>query len=287
MNGRTPSLRRRRALVAVLLTAAAFATVTPAMSTSANAAATTLRAAKKYPAVRTLLVAGASDLRPAFEELGRRFTATTGTEVTFSFGSSGQLAQQIINGAPFDVFASADVGFVDRVLDKGIGDRTTKSTYAFGRLALWTPPGGAPLSSVGELGDAAITRLAIANPDHAPYGVAAVQALTSAGIYASVTDRLVYGENVSDAYRLATSGNADAALVSLSLVIANAKGGRYITVPAEAHRPLEQALVVTASGKRAAAARAFAALVRSKDGRTVMRKFGFLLTGDAAPPASA
>lgn len=285
---------KRRGLALLIAAAAAVATGTSATAATNTAAATkttattqTTAATKKYPEVSTLLVAGASDLRPAFEKLGRRFTATTGTKVTFSFGSSGQLARQIINGAPFDVFASADVGFVDRVLAAGIGDRTTKSTYAFGRLALWTPPGSPQLSSVSELGDASIKRIAIANPDHAPYGVAAVQTLTSARIYDSVKNRLVYGENVSDAYRLGTSGNADAALVSLSVVLADAKGGRYLIVPAEGHRPLQQALVVTATAPRSPSAKAFAALVRSKDGRSVMRKFGFLLPGDTMPSGNA
>ncbi len=273
--------RWRRRGRAILIAVVALATASGSAPAGIADAAT--NPTKKNPAIRTLLIAGASDLRPAFEELGRRFTAATGTTVTFSFGSSGQLAQQVINGAPFDVFASADVGFVDRVLAKGVGERTTKSTYAFGRLAVWTPKGVAPVTQVSELEGASIKRIAIANPDHAPYGVAAVEALTTAGIYDAVKVRLVYGENVSDTYRLATSGNADAALVSLSLVIADRKGGAYLIVPADEHRPLEQVLVVTASKKRAASAKAFAALVRSRDGRAVMRKFGFLLPGDPVP----
>lgn len=237
--------------------------------------------------VSELLVAGASDLRPAFEEIGTLFTAQTGSKVTFSFGSSGQLAQQITNGAPFDVFASADIGYVDRVVEAGIGDRSTKATYAFGRLALWVPARTPRrIFNVLDLSDGSFKRIAIANPDHAPYGVAAVQALQSAKIYAFVSDRLVYGENVSDAYRLATSGNVDAALVSLSLVIANNNGGRYIVVPADAHAPLEQALVVTAKGERVSSAKAFVAMVSGPAGRTVMRRYGFLLPGDPKPSNS-
>jgi molybdate transport system substrate-binding protein len=234
--------------------------------------------------VKELLVAGASDLRPAFEEIGRMFTARTGTKVTFSFGSSGQLEQQIINGAPFDVFASADVGYVDDVVRAGIGDGSTKSTYAFGRLALWVPSRTQKrIFNVLDLTDASFRRIAIANPDHAPYGVAAVQTLQSAKIYDVLSDRLVYGENVSDTYRLATSGNADAALVSLSLVVANGNGGRYLVVPTDAHKPLEQALVVTATTPRSASAKAFAAMVSDAAGRDVMRKYGFLLPGDPKP----
>ncbi len=234
--------------------------------------------------VKELLVAGASDLRPAFEELGRAFTTKTGTKVTFSFGSSGQLSQQVINGAPFDVFASADIGYVDDVVKAGVGDRSTKATYAFGRLVLWVPARTQTrIFNVLDLADRSFKRIAIANPDHAPYGVAAVQALESSNIHDLVSDRLVYGENVSDAYRLATSGNADAALVSLSLAIANNNGGRYVVVPAEAHKPLEQTLVVTTKGERSFSAKAFVASVSSTAGRDVMRKYGFLLPGDPKP----
>ena len=237
--------------------------------------------------VSELLVAGASDLRPAFEELGKRFTAQTGTKVTFSFGSSGQLAQQIINGAPFDVFASADISYVDAVVAAGIGDSSTKATYAFGRLALWVPSNTQRrMFGVHDVLYPEFKRVAIANPEHAPYGVAAVEALKSAKIYDLVADRLVYGENVSDTYRLATSGNADAALVSLSLVIANRNGGRYVVVPVDQHAPLEQAIVVAASKNRAFSATAFVALVSSPAGRDVMRKYGFLLPGDPKPANS-
>ncbi len=250
--------------------------VTTAPTTTTTVAATS--------PVSELLVAGASDLRPAFEEIGKIFTAQTGTKVTFSFGSSGQLAQQISNGAPFDVFASADKSYIDQVLADGIGDAATKATYAFGRLALWIPSRTQKrLFNVLDLSDPSIRRIAIANPEHAPYGSAAVQALKSAKIYELVSDKLVYGENVSDTYRLATSGNADAALVSLSLVIANSNGGQYVVIPSDAHTPLEQALVVTAKKPRSASAKAFIAMVSSTAGRSVMLKYGFLLPGDPKP----
>jgi molybdate transport system substrate-binding protein len=241
------------------------------------------KATKPSP-VKELLVAGASDLRPAFEEIGKTFAKQTGTKVTFSFGSSGQLAQQVANGAPFDVFASADERYIDQVLSKGIGDPATRATYAFGRLALWVPGRTDKQTiNVADLAKPFIKRIAIANPEHAPYGVAAVQALESAKVYASVSKKLVYGENVSDTYRLATSGNADAALVSLSLVIANRAKGQYVVVPANAHTPLEQALVVTATPSRSSSAKAFVSMVSSTAGRTVMRKYGFLLPGDPKP----
>ena len=262
----------------VFLAVALWAVLLASAATGARAAT---RRAGAQPAI---VVAGASDLRPAFEAIGRAYTARTGAKVTFSFGSSGQLAQQIRNGAPFDVFASADVAYVDELLAAGVGDRATKVTYAFGRLALWQPKGSTRLAAgVADLADPSFSRIAIANPQHAPYGRAAVQALKSAAVYEAVADRLVFGENVSDAYRIATSGNADAALVSLSLVVADSAGGYYAIVPAAAHAPLEQAMVVTAPKTRAVAARAFAAQVTSRSGRAVMRRYGFVLTDDPEP----
>lgn len=226
-----------------------------------------------------LIVAAASDLRPAFEELGPRFTARSGIPVTFAFGSSGRLAQQIENGAPFDVFASADVAYVDRVIAAGAGDERTKRTYAFGRIVIWSD--GAPHPDLKALADPSIAPVAVANPAHAPYGVAAVTALRRAGVYDVVAPRLVYGENVSDTLRLASSGNADAAIVALSLAIAS--DGGWTLIDESLHDPLEQALVVTAPPERAAGARGFADFIGGPEGRRVMRRYGFLLPGDPAP----
>jgi molybdate transport system substrate-binding protein len=232
-------------------------------------------------AVDSITVAAASDLRPAFEELGAMFEAETGTRVVFSFGSSGQLREQIINGAPFDLFASANADFVDEVIDAGRGVASTKADYALGRIVLWASPGVALPSDISELADARFRRIAIANPEHAPYGLAAEQALESAGVYSSVESRLVYGENISDTFRIAQSGNAEAGIVALSLAIAD--GGDYTLVPAELHDPLEQALVVTSTGPAGDAATAFAEYLGSPEGRDVMVSYGFVLPGDPPP----
>jgi molybdate transport system substrate-binding protein len=228
-----------------------------------------------------ITVAAASDLRPAFEELGAAFEADTGTKVTFSFGSSGQLREQIINGAPFDLFASANVEFVDAVIEAGRGVESTKADYALGRIVLWSPSGATLPSSIEELTDPRYRRIAIANPEHAPYGLAARQALESAGIHDEIRDRLVYGENISDTFRLAQSGNADVGIVALSLAIAD--GGEYTLLPADLHEPLEQALVVTATGARGEAAAAFAEYLGSPEGRSVMVRYGFVLPGEPTP----
>lgn len=228
-----------------------------------------------------ITVAAASDLRPAFEELGAAFEEETGTSVTFSFGSSGQLREQIINGAPFDLFASANVDFVDEVIDAGRGVEDTKADYAFGRIVLWTPSGVDLPASIDELADPTFRRIAIANPEHAPYGLAAKEALEAAGIYADIEDRLVYGENISDTFRIVQSANADVGIVALSLAIAD--GSDYTLIPAELHEPLQQALVVTSTGSNGASAAAFAAFIGSPEGREVMVRYGFVLPGDPAP----
>lgn len=233
-------------------------------------------------AAASLTVAAASDLRPAFTELGRRFTADEGIEVTFSFGSSGQLAQQIVNGAPFDLFASADAGFVDRVIASGRGDASSRQTYALGRIVVWSPDRRLALRDVAG---PSVRALAIANPDHAPYGTAARQALASAGVLDPVRDRLVLGENVSDTLRLAQSGNADAAIVALSLVLASGEGA-WTLVDEAAHEPLEQALVVIPDSAGAAPARRFADFVGSDAGRRTMRRHGLLLPGEPLPPGA-
>lgn len=228
-----------------------------------------------------ITVAAASDLRFAFEELGELFTADTGVEVTFSFGSSGQLREQIINGAPFDLFASANVEFVDQVIDAGRGDPDTKADYAIGRIVLWSPAGVDLPASIDELTDPRFRRIAIANPEHAPYGQAAEQALETAGVLDEVRDRLVFGENISDALRIAQSGNADVGIVALSLVITG--DHPYVLLDEDLHDPLRQALVVTGTGAKGDDARRFAEFLASSAGREIMVRYGFALPGEDLP----
>jgi molybdate transport system substrate-binding protein len=227
-----------------------------------------------------LVVAAASDLRPAFSELGERFEELTGAPVVFSFGSSGLLAQQLIEGAPMDVYASADAAFVDRVLAAGVGDAASRMTYATGRLTIWSRSSSwADWGSLEEvISDPGVQVIAIANPEHAPYGRAAEQALQAAGVWEAARPRLVLGENVSDAQRLAATGNADVAIVALSLALAAGETGRWVLIDAALHAPLRQdLLVVTSDPVRARAAQAFVALVRSEEGQAVMQRFGFVL----------
>ena len=232
-----------------------------------------------------LVIAAAAVLAPAFTLLGERFEAATGAAVVFDFGSSGRLAQQAAAGAPFDLYASASAEYVDRVLAAGVGDPATRSTYAIGRLTLWSRADRwGDWSSLGEaLDDPTVTTVAIANPEHAPYGRAAQQSLETLGRWDAARERLVFGDNVADTQRVASTGDADVALVALSLALAaDERGeGRWLLVPDELHAPLRQDLVVLADDPaRAALARRFVELVTSEEGRAVMRRYGFVLPGE-------
>lgn len=233
-------------------------------------------------ATRELKVAAASDLGFAFKDVGEAYTKKTGQPVTFSFGSTGLLAKQVAEGAPFDVFAAANVSFADDAVKSGACAADSKSLYATGRVVLWTKKGTEPPKTLADLADAKWAKIAIANPEHAPYGRAAKDAMTKAGVWDKVQSRVVYGENVQQTLQYAQSGNAEVAIVALSLATVT-EGGAFTTVPAEAHERIDQA-VVACKGKEPAVsegARRFVAFVGSDEGRAVMRKYGFLLPGEA------
>jgi molybdate transport system substrate-binding protein len=220
-------------------------------------------------------VAAASDLTVAFEELGRAFTAQHGTRLTFSFGATGLLARQIRGGAPFDVFAAADVAFIDELVAAGACDGATRAATGRGRLVVWTRRGGVPPpATLEELADPRFVRLAIANPAHAPYGRAAREVLERAGVWPRVQGRLVLGENVRQALQLAESGNVEAALVAHALVVHD-RDHPWMLVDERLHRPLEQALVVCGRGDQRQGGAAFARFVTSEAGRAVMERHGF------------
>ncbi|MFN3284740.1 MAG: molybdate ABC transporter substrate-binding protein [bacterium] len=231
-----------------------------------------------------LLVAAAADLRYAFEELAGVWRGRTPIPVTFSFGSSGQLAQQVEHGAPFDVFFSANEAFVQRLAEQGHVVAETVQLYAVGRIVLWVRR--ASDLDVGRgmavLLDPRVRYVAIANPEHAPYGEAARQALVRSGLYDRVQQKLVYGENVSLTLQLVQSGNADVGVVALSLALAPpvSPEGRFWLVPQGLHNPIRQAAGVVARSPRQPQARAFLAFVNGPEGRPVMRRYGFVLPGE-------
>jgi molybdate transport system substrate-binding protein len=227
-----------------------------------------------------LKVAAAADLTFAFQDLGAEFEKRTGEPVKFSFGATGLLEKQIVEGAPFDLFAAGDVAFVDDAIHSGACLADSKALYAAGRLALVQGPAAAGANAVGDLADPRLAKIAIANPEHAPYGKAAKQALERSGVWDRVRPRLVYGENVRQALEFVESGNADAAIVALSLVKGRAAAVSlpYLEVPRTLHDPIVQALVVCSHGKAgapAAAAQQFAAFVQSSDGRALLARYGF------------
>jgi molybdate transport system substrate-binding protein len=222
-------------------------------------------------------VAAASDLTRAFEEVAKAYEAKTGKKTKLTFGSTGLLSKQVLDGAPFDVFAAANVSFVDEVVQNGSCDGSTKALYARGRIVVYTKEGEAP-KDLAELASDRFKKVAIANPEHAPYGRAAKEALEAEGIYESVKAKLTYGENISQTLQFADSGNVDVALVALSLAIGSP--GRYTLIDDSLHKPLDQALVVCGSGAAAERGRGFADFVSSPEGREIMRRYGFLLPGE-------
>ncbi|MBM4404934.1 MAG: molybdate ABC transporter substrate-binding protein [Chloroflexi bacterium] len=226
-----------------------------------------------------ITVAAASDLTFAFQELGKRFEEKTGTKVTFTFGSTGQLAQQVEHGAPVDLFAAADQRAIDDLTGKGRLVPGTKALYARGFLAIWTRKASdLRLERLEDLAQPGVQRIAIANPEHAPYGIAAREAMETSGLWESLRPKLVYGENIRQALQFAETGNVDAAIVALSL--AQRSDGRWVRVPDGLHKPLEQALAVVSGSKREQAARAFASFVTSEEGRAILRSHGFSVPGE-------
>src|SRR6266850_2591436 len=227
-----------------------------------------------------IAVAAAADLKFAMGELAANFEKQTGTKVNVTYGSSGNFFSQIQNGAPFDLFFSADVEYAKKLEAGGQAEPGTLYEYAVGRIVIWCP-GDSKVEVAKEgwnaLLDASVQKIAIANPGHAPYGRAAVAALKKAGIYEKVEPKLVYGENISQAAQFVQSGNAQAGIIALSLAISPPmKDGRSWQVPAEMHPAIEQAAIVLKSAKNKDAARAFLEFVKSKEGRATLEKFGFV-----------
>ena len=232
----------------------------------------------KDPNINTtdLTVAAASDLTPAFEELGRAFEAAHKTKVVFVFGSTGMLTRQIENGAPMDLFAAANVSYIDQLEQKGLILPGTKAIYARGRITLWTSQdSNVRLEGIADLARPEVTRVAIANPDHAPFGLAARQALETAGVWARVQPKLVYGDNIRQTLQYAETGNVEVAIVSLSLSVHSR--GRWTLIPEELHKPIDQGLGIIKTTKNEQAARSFITFLNGPEGREIMQKYGLTL----------
>ncbi|HEV2112652.1 MAG TPA: molybdate ABC transporter substrate-binding protein [Terriglobales bacterium] len=221
-------------------------------------------------------VAAAADTQFVLPRIARAFEQQTGTKASISFGSSGNLAAQIQSGAPFDAFVSADTGYVDALLRSGDALPRTAYEYAEGRLVLWAPENSKLDLSGGVrvLLDPAVKRIAIANPQHAPYGRAAEATLRNAGIYEQLRDKLVLGENISQAFQFVSSGNADVGVLSYSLARSPQGKGRYFLLPQSLYPPIKQSAVALARSQSRAEALAFVNFLRTPEAQKILHESG-------------
>jgi molybdate transport system substrate-binding protein len=231
-------------------------------------------------------VGAAADLNYALSDLAHQFETTTGNKVTLSFGASGNLYSQIQSGAPFDLFFSADEEYPKKLAGAGVVDASTLRIYALGHLVLWVPTNSSfdpEKLQMGVLNQSAVRRIAIANPQHAPYGRAAMAAIEHYGLKSEIADKLVFGESVSQAAQFVQSGNAQAGLIALSLARSPAmeSAGRFWVLPSDSYPELKQAAVIISTSKHKKAAQAFLDFVLSPEGAATLRKYG--LTPAAKP----
>ena len=227
----------------------------------------------------TLTVAAAANLQPAVNEIAARFEKQGGTHVALVFGASGNLTTQIENGAPYDVFLSADMSYPERLASKGLGVRETLRRYAVGKLVLWVKKDAhIDLGRLGErvLLEPAVRKIAIANPVHAPYGVAAMAYLKSANLRDQVNDKLVLGEDVAQAAQFVISGNAQVGVIPLSLALAPkmVEVGTYYALTKNAPTVEQGAIVLSKAADKSAAAK-FLEFMRSSDAVAILQRYGY------------
>ncbi|HEV8525232.1 MAG TPA: molybdate ABC transporter substrate-binding protein [Terriglobales bacterium] len=235
-------------------------------------------------AAAEITVAAASDLTFALTEIASQFEKETGNSVRLTFGSSGNLAAQIQNGAPFDVFFSADIDYPRRLEARRLVDSQSLFLYATGKIVLWAAR-GSPINvqrGMDALLDPAVRKIAIANPAHAPYGHAAAAALRHFKIYERVQKKLVFGENISQAALFVESGNADIGIIALSIALAPTMKdmGSFWEVPQSAYPPLQQAAVIVSNSRQKKLAEAFLAYVRMPQGLATLERYGFSRPGE-------
>lgn len=264
----------------VLLLAVAAA-VTTSLAACTSGAATTPTASDPG-AERVVRVAAAADLKYALDEiadLAAREVPPITMQITY--GSSGMFVQQIVNGAPFDLYLSADVAYPRILVEEGLATAEDVFPYAVGRLVLWLPDGSPidPSEGLEALLDPRVRKVAIANPEHAPYGRAAVAALGTAGVYDAIRDRLVLGENVAQAAEFVRAGSAQAGVIAMSLVRSDPlrEVGQWVEVPIESFPRLDQGGVVLAGGGQPDAARAARDVILSPAGTAILEAYGFIL----------
>ncbi len=226
-----------------------------------------------------LRIAAASDLSFAFKEIIAEYERTTGDQVKLTLGSSGNFFAQIQHGAPFDLYFSADISYPKKLEEAGLTISGSLYRYAIGRIVLWTRH-KSPLDitqGMAALRQPSVKTIAIADPRHAPYGRAAVAAMEHFRMYDDARDRLVLGENVSQAAQFVESGAADIGIIALSVALAPAMStkGTYWEIPAEAHPPLEQGAVIIKTSMRIDSAKQFLEFLKSRQGLAIMQRYGF------------
>jgi molybdate transport system substrate-binding protein len=235
--------------------------------------------ASSYARAQAIKVAAAADLKFAMEELVSQFEKDTGAKLDITYGSSGNFLTQIQNGAPFDLFFSADSDYPKKLEASGLAEPGTQREYAIGHIVIWTPSSSeinATKDGWKSLLDQRVKKIAIANPEHAPYGRAAVAAMKKAGVYEQVKDKLVYGENISQAAEFVQSGNAQVGIVARSLALSAAmKNGNKWEIPTDSYPPIKQAVVLLKSSKNKDMARTFLDFVGGPQGREILQRFGF------------
>jgi molybdate transport system substrate-binding protein len=228
-----------------------------------------------------ITIAAASDLNFAFREIATEYETTTGNHVRLTLGSSGNFFAQIQNGAPFDLYFSADIAYPRKLEEAGLTVPGSLYQYAVGRIVLWTGKESQFDLSKGLeiLREPAIRKIAIANPKHAPYGRAAVAAMEYFKVFDQAKDKLIFGENISQAAQFIESGACDIGIIALSLAVAPAmkSKGTYWEVPADAHLPLEQGAVILKSSKSQEAARQFLEFIKGSDAHEIMKRYGFVV----------
>jgi molybdate transport system substrate-binding protein len=236
----------------------------------------------RTPEPRAVSVAAAADLKFALDEVIARFQEVTpGIKVTPTYGSSGNFYFQLSNKAPFDVFFSADIEYPRRLAEAGLALKGSQFDYAIGRIVVWVPKDSAiDVTSLGieSLAQPSVRKIAIANPEHAPYGRAAQAAMMSLGIQERVKDRLVLGENIAQTAQFVESGAADIGIIALSLALAPAMKdkGRYWPVPLESYPRLKQGGVILSWAKDLDATQQFKAYVTGPAGRAILKRHGFV-----------
>ena len=270
-----------RTLSFVLLALISFFALTACAVPGQNTTPTEKQNASETPsATPKLRIAAAADLTLAFKEIATQFEQTTKIPTEITFGSTGTTAMQIENGAPYDVFAAADVAYIDGLNKKGLIIADSQQLYGQGRIGIATLKGSnLRVKDLQDLADnSLVKKIAIAEPSHAPYGKAAKQALEYRNLWDKVERRMVYGQNIQDTLAILKSGNVDAAIIALSIY--KSDDVDFSLIDGSWHDPLNQAMAIVKETKQEDNARKFIAYVNGEQGRLVMKKYGFLLPGE-------